>query len=827
MSESVLHAPPAHEEQTECALCGLSAVRTSNRLNLEGKTYSFCCTGCLSVFRILHDRPEGPPSDYRETALFRAALSAGVIPARDAVPAMNPEHEKSGSYPEELVREFYFNVEGMWCTACAFLIQEVLERQRGIVHAEVSFFSDLVRIRYLPHRTDPDAAMDQVARLGYRPSLPEEHSENSTERRRLLMRLGVSSILTVNIMMISFSLYAGFFHDLGEIAIAYLSITLWVMCSGVLFYGGSPVLQKALGGLRHGVFSMDTLISAGALSAYAYSISQMIKTGLNLYFDTAAMLITVVLLGRFIELRARDSVNRGINELYRLARQKVRLLVNGKERWVLPDAVHKGDTFEVRNGERISVDGRILSGKTIVDESFLTGESRPVTRVEGHTLRAGSLILGDDVKLEASASGVKSTLHQMVRLLQDALALKNPAEMLADRITKVAVPAVLLIAAFTALSLPASGASWGESILRGVTVLVITCPCAFGIATPLARVAFLGTARKRGILIGRPDALETSKRLKAMVLDKTGTVTEGRFALRHIITTEGQTMEEALIRAASVETHSDHFIAREILERAKGLSLLWPSCDNFQYHEGLGVKGLVKGSEVLAGSRRFIRSRGITIASSMDQNARELECSGHTVIFVAWDGRMQAMFSFGDVIREDTADAVAFLQAKGIEVWLVSGDSTETTAQCAETLKIKHYSGQALPADKVEIVRNLQRRGLPVGMVGDGVNDAAAIAQADVGFSLGARTNLLQKAGDVTLLTANLRKVVETLHLSAFTMRIIRQNLFFSFFYNGLGIPLAIAGFLNPVIAIIAMFASSISVIGNTIRITKRKEQSA
>ena len=806
-------------DEGKCRLCGLPVGRSTARLNLNGDTVIFCCRGCLYVFQILSERPEGPPSDFRETDLFQAAAAAGVIRNKDG---RDPESSKKTSYPKEFVQEYHFRVEGMWCMACAFLIEEVVRGQEGILDVEVFFFSDLVRIRYLAHRIDPQRVLHEIKKLGYRAFPFDEDSARSHEKKDMLVRLGVSSILTMNIMGISFVVYGGFFRELGEKAIASVSYPLFILCTGVLLYGGLPILKRAAAALRHRTASMDTLISVGSLSAYGYSLFSLSQGSVHLYFDTAAMLITLVLLGRFIELHARDRVTQGIHEMVLLARQKVRLIIDGKERWTAPDLVHSGDLFKVEKGERAAVDGRIVCGRTMVDESFLTGESRPLRKSEGEIITGGSLLLGNTVEMHAVSEGSSSTLSQMMQILQDALSLKDPIELFADRVTRLAVPVVLLLASATAAILVAAGATWSDSLLRAVTVLVIACPCALGIATPLARVASLGSARKKGILIAKPGALERARDLQAIVLDKTGTVTEGRFGLQHMIMEEGTSHEEGLIRACSVESESEHFIAREILEKAKALSLTWVKCKHAECVEGQGVCGEDRGKEVLVGNRPHIRSRGWSIHPALEGKAMEFERAGQTVVFVAWDGRARGLFSFGDTVREAANGTIAALRSRGLEVWLVSGDSQETTAAVARGLGIKNYAGQALPMDKVEIVRALQAAGKRVGMVGDGINDAAGLAQADVGFALAAKSNLLQQASDVTIISADLKKVIDALDFSAFHNHVVRQNLFFSFFYNGIGIPLALSGYLNPVLAILAMFASSLTVIGNTIRITKK-----
>jgi Cu+-exporting ATPase len=350
-------------------------------------------------------------------------------------------------------------------------------------------------------------------------------------------------------------------------------------------------------------------------------------------------------------------------------------------------------------------------------------------------------------------------------------------------------------------------------------VLVITCPCALGIAVPLAKVASLEAGRRKGILIADPAALEKIANLDVLVLDKTGTVTEGRFAIRHLLPAQGVSEESVLSLAAAVETHADHFLARQIVEKARERSLPRKACFHFRAEEGRGVSGVVDGKKIFLGNREFLRCQGLLPDPILDQSARDLESKGETVIFQAWDGRVQALIGFGDELKGNAAELVASLQGRGIETRLVSGDSKTTTAAVAAALRIGEFAGQALPAEKLEMVRRLQEKGFRVGMVGDGSNDAPALAQADVGFALGSGSSLLQAGSDVTLLSTNLTRLLDAFDLAALFMKVIRQNLFFSFFYNFLGVPLAVLGLLNPIVAVLAMFASSLTVVMNTLRI--------
>ncbi len=722
---------------------------------------------------------------------------------------------------ENLAQELTLRIEGMWCTSCAWLIEEVLSRTRGIIESKVFFLSDIAQIKYLPQVLVPQDITAKIVSLGYRPSLFNDQTGYSRERNSLLMRLGISSVLTANIMMISFALYFGFFQNFSREVIGYFSFPLWALATPVIFYGGFPILRRAYGGLRYLKTSMDTLISVGALSAYAYSIIQMTRGSLHLYFDTASMLVTLVLLGKYIEIQAKGKISRGLMELYGLANQKVRLWSPGKERWVSPEAVRPGDEFLVKEGERVPIDGRIVSGRVNVDESILTGESRPVRKGTGDDAMGGALLLEGELRLKATHVGREGSLGQMIALMEEALSKKDPVELLADRITHGFVPAILALAGGTALYLWSHHVSVEVALLRAVTVLVIACPCALGIAAPLAKVATMAAARARGILIREPGALEQVKNLDALVLDKTGTVTEGDFSLREIFTLEVNE-KEALGRVASLEAYSDHLLARRTVQAAQEASLEMESVRGFEAFEGLGVKGVVQGTETLVGNRQLMANEGISLSPSLEQNARSRELRGETVVFFGWQKLVQGFLTFGDSLKDHAQQLILALRSKGITTWMVSGDAEGTTRAVAEQLHIDRFFGQTLPKDKVDIIKKLQEKGFRVGMVGDGINDAAALAQANVGFALGMRSNIAQDASDINILVDDPIRVLEILDLSALTMRIIRQNLFFSFFYNALGIPLAVAGALSPLVAVFAMFASSLTVIGNSLRISKQ-----
>jgi len=775
---------------------------------------------------ILFNQPGGKPEDFRETELFRACVRAGIIPkSPEDLPSLEVDPSKvedpKFSPRLDLSLDLSLQIQGMWCPACSCLIEEVLRRTRGVSEPRVSFFSDRVELKYLPHLVSPAEVLEKIARLGYHPSLQLEGEAFSREKKDLLVRLGISAILAVNIMMISFALYAGFFRDLSPAVIAYFSYPLWLMATLALFYGGLPILRKGLAGLLHRRPTMESLIAIASLSAYFYSVYRMSQGSLHLYFDTASMLIALVLLGRWIEIHIRDKVAAGITGLSHLTRTKVRLLDREKERWVSSDALSPGDSFLVFAGERVPLDGEVLEGRVDVDESVLTGEARPVPKGPGDGVKAGSFLLGGEMKVRTTRVGRESSLGQIVALMQAALDKKNPAELRADRITRWFVPAILAIAGATGLSLWLFSSPGEEALLRSLTVLVITCPCALGIAIPIVKLASVGLAKSKGILVRDPAALEVAKDLDVLVFDKTGTLTEGNFHLREMVTDEETDPGQALSLIAAVESHSGHFLARETLRKAREKSLEVEKAEEFEALEGRGVKGRAGGKDIFIGNRKWMGERNLRISSAQGKRAQEAEAQGRTVVFAGWGGKVHSLLLFGDSLREGIREMVEGLHARGIKTWILSGDSQATTQFVAHQSGIPEFRGETLPQGKAQLIKDLQSKGRRVGMIGDGINDAAALTQADVGFALGTGTNLFQEASDITFLAPDPTRVMEAINLSRRTVRTIRQNLFFAFLYNSVAIPLAIAGWLNPLIAVFAMFASSLTVTGNALRISR------
>jgi heavy metal translocating P-type ATPase len=816
-------------DQKTCDLCGLPLRRSTVSEQFDGKTRCFCCRGCLYVFQALYNNPDEKPADFRDTELYRACVAAGIIPSdnneEDSTPGKTDPFqgtEKPDQVQSDMALDLDLRIEGMWCPACSLLLKEVIGRCKGVLDTDVHFLSDYARVKYLPHIISQEEVYEKIKGLGYRPAPVSSDSGATLEKKATLLRLVISAILTMNIMLVSYCLYAGFFDELGNDAVLYFSYIVFGMATPVIFYGGSSIIKRAWAGIKHLKTSMDTLIAIGSLSAYFYSLFQMFKGSLHLYFDTASMLVTIVLLGRYIELNSKERVTKGLHDLLVLTRQKVRRIIDAKERWLSPEAVTPGDRFLVKKGERIPLDGHVISGSAIVDESFITGESRPVTYSKGTEVLAGGMAMDGEIELVATKTATENSMMQIVKIMQEAMLKKNSVELLADRITNWFVPAIVLTALLTSFILLLTGISPDNAIIRGVTILVITCPCALGIATPVAKVAAIVAARTKGIMIANPSALEKASHLDHIFLDKTGTITEGNFLLRNITTTPDFNREKAFSLAASLEEKSSHLLAKEIIRNAEIAGVEPERCTGQKEMEGLGIKASLRESTILIGNSRLMIAEGVNIpAEFMDLHHRAEE-DGLTVIFLAVDNNAKAVFTFGDAIKEGSFTAVEKLKEFGVKISLISGDSTVTTRAVAEKLEIASYRGDCYPSDKVNLIKRLQDEGKNVGMMGDGINDLVALAQADTGFAIGTRSGFVHKASDVIFISDDPTRILAFIELSVFTMRIIRQNLFFSLFYNLLGIPLAVLGLLNPIVAVTAMFASSLTVISNTLRILRR-----
>lgn len=797
--------------QEKCSLCGLPLGRRPVKGWVNGREMFYCCPGCRAVYQILLARYGVIPEDPTKTELFRECLKAGIISGTESAQD-NKISEPQGSVSPDSV-ELRLHVSGMGCPACAWLLEKVLEKTDGIREVKVSFSSDKAKIRYEPSRLSPKEIMAVIGSMGYQSFSEEIHEAGQESTSRI--RLGVAALITAHVMMISWALYVGFLEELSRDSVLYLSIPLLGLSTPVVFWCGLPVLRKGYSGARNLVPNLESLVGLGALSAYFYSLVQFLWRGLHLYFDTACMLVTLVLLGRHLEQRARSSVGGDWLERMGGGHSKARLLERGSTRWVSTREVRKGDLVLVEEGEGVPVDGLVVEGEGTVDLSMLTGESKPVKLGEGEAVLAGAFLLKGCLGIQAKENGERSWLSSMASMVEEALSRPSAWERMADRISRWFVPAVVLLGAGTAIWIWAEDGLLEEALMRGLTVLVVACPCALGVATPLARVAAVGLGRKFGIYIRDPEVLEAGGKIQSLILDKTGTITQGVFSVQEVICFQ-ENPELLLFRASSVELSSAHFLARKVVACARGLSISPQEVKEFLEEPGEGVCGILDGVRICVGNRAWMAKWGLGMSEEQEREASTRESQGCTVIFVGWDGRVRGAMVLGDSLKPGALEVVSSLKDQGFEIWLVSGDSPGTTSWVARQLGVERFLGGVLPQEKASLVDRLSREGKKVCVVGDGINDAPALALAHLGISLGKSLGSPSTVASVQAARTDPWVILDVLEILRRARKTVLQNLVLSLLYNLAAIPAAMAGFLNPPLAVLAMFASSLTVIWNS-----------
>ena len=747
-----------------CTLCGLDSGGAP-----------FCCAGCENVHAILLESGVlATGQNFRDTAIFQEALKLGLISNRKTPPAAPILTD---------TREAVFQLSGLWCASCAWLIEHGLSGLPGVASAEVLFASDLLKVRYSPQHLPLERITERVASLGYRASeYTGQNGVSNAERKDLLLRLGLAGFLWLNVMTLSVILYTSYFQTVSESYRRYIPVLLMGLATPAVFYCAAPILRIAAAGVRRGVLRMEALLALGILMAYGYSVVQVFEAGRHVYFDTACAIVTLVLTGTAIERGAKERTSRALTLLYRLMPAKARLIQDGCERFVSIEALKPGGLFRVLAGERIPADGIVVEGRSHADESVLTGESAPQAKAPGDDVVCGSINTTGVLEIRATRVGSESTLAHIVRTVEQAAARRTDVERAVDRVSRWFIPAVLGIAAFTC-----AYAGW----LRAVAVVVIACPCALGVATPLALTAAVAAAGRRGILVADTRVFETIRQVDVVVLDKTGTATCGAFTL---LEATGDTSRMAEL--AALEAHSNHPIAKALATsraprgRVEGVVL----------HPGRGITGRIDGVPYFVGNGK-------------------LAGAGEGIYF-GWDNTVRGTLRFGDRVRPEAGALCAELRRRGIRTVLLSGDCASATEAAAREIGADEWIAAATPDGKVETIRRLQQGGAKVAMVGDGVNDAPCLAQADLGIALGTGADIAMQAAPLVLMGASLNAVTETLDLSHRAFRIVRQNLFWAFVYNAAGITLAVTGMLTPIFAAAAMVISSLSVVANSRRLS-------
>ena len=705
------------------------------------------------------------------------------------------------------IEELRLDVVGMTCGSCAARVEKTLNKQPG-VEASVNFATGEAVLRLADGAPAFDALREAVQARGYDIAVHVDRDEERARReeRGWLRRMIVAWPLGLAVMAVSMA----FTEE------TWARWTAFALATPVQFYAGWPFLRGAAVRARARSANMDTLIAVGTLSAYLYSVWAL-SAGEELYFDSSAVIIAFLLLGRWLEARAKGSAGQAIKRLLELGAREARVVRGDKELRVPVDAVKPGWTLKVLPGEKIPTDGRVLEGTSAVDESMLTGESVPVEKAPGDDV-AGATVNQDGVLLvEATRVGQDTALAQIVRLVAEAQGSKAPIQRLADRVAGVFVPVVMAIAALTAVAwLLASGGDVRRALVPAVAVLIVACPCALGLATPAAIMVGTGRGAQLGVLIRGGEVLERSRRIDVVVFDKTGTLTEGRMRLVDVAG-----CVETLERAAAVESGSDHPIARAVLDGAADRGVMPPRATGARTVVGAGARAAVDGVDVLVGRRAFLVAEGLRVPPSIDRVGETWEAQGWTVIFAGWNGVVAGVLAVADAVRPEARRTVEALHGLGLEVAMITGDNRATAASIAAETGVDRVLAEVHPAAKVGEIKRLQAEGKVVAMVGDGINDGPALAQADLGIAIGTGTDVAIEASDITLVRDDLAGVVRAVRLARRTFRTIVQNLFWAFGYNVAAIPLAALGLLNPILAGAAMAMSSVSVLTNSLRLRR------
>ena len=737
-------------------------------------------------------------------------------------------HGQPPAEPEGPLSQVDLAVEGMTCASCASRVQRAVSRVPGVSDAGVNFATGNARVRFDPALASFDDLAAAVLKSGYSVAQTqaaesqqarevaeqERDRKESREQRRWLMRTSVAWPLGLATMVLAFFVPGGMEDPT-------LRWTQLALAAPAQFYSGWPFLAGAIRRARARSVNMDTLVSLGTLAAFGYSTWALLTGGEELYFETAALLMAFLTLGRYFETRVKRSASRAIRALLELGAKEARLVVDGVERLVPVEQVVTGDVVRVRPGEKLPVDGVVVEGTSAVDESMLTGESLPVDKGVGDKVAGATINASGLLTVRATAVGADTALAQIVRLVEEAQGSKAPVQALVDRVSSVFVPVVAGVAALTYL------VWWGwlgdplGGLVAAVAVLIIACPCALGLATPTAIMVGTGRGAAMGVLIKGGEVLQRSKQVSTVVFDKTGTLTKGETNLVDVVTDEGLD-EDLLVRAAaSVESGSEHPLARAVVTGAEARGLTVPAVSGFANVAGHGVHGTVDGQQVWVGRRRLMAEAGLVMPTTVETRARELEKGGTTVVFAGWDGHVRGLLAVADVLKDNAAHAVNELHRMGIEVAMITGDNRATAQSIARQVGIDRVLAEVLPEDKVAEVRRLQDEGHVVAMVGDGINDAPALVQADLGIAIGTGTDVAIESSDITLISGDIEGVATAIRLSRRTFRTIVQNLFWAFGYNTAAIPLAALGLLDPVIAGAAMGVSSVSVVSNSIRLRR------
>ncbi len=710
-------------------------------------------------------------------------------------------------------REVELNIEGMTCASCVARIEKVVGKLDAVKFVHVNLASEKAHIEYVPGIIQEADLIKAVEKAGYSAKLAsqtaaeDEKLRKQKTYRREVYTFWVGVVLTLPLVIqLFYELFGGRAFMPNWVS--------WLLATPVEFYVGWRFFKGAYHSLRGGAANMDVLVALGTSVAYFYSVVLTIMGSADIYFDTSATVVTLIYMGKLLETKAKARSSSAVEALAKLGAKVAHVVRDGNETDIPVENLQVGDVVRVRPGEKIPTDGFIMEGSTAIDESFLTGESMPVSKVEGDAVVGASVNQTSAFLMEVTRVGSDTALAQVIRLVDQAQGSKAPVQRLADQISGIFVPIVLGIALLTFLAWGLTG-HWSIALFAAVAVLVIACPCSLGLATPTAIMVGTGLGAESGILIKGGEHLEQAHKVNTVIFDKTGTITSGKPEVTDVWTAEGVTAEHLISVAATLESQSEHPLGSAVVTYAKQKVTLTSSAISVQAIPGKGIEGVVDEQTIRIGNRRWLEETGIQ--DFPDEVLQDFESAAKTAILVASSDQLLGVIAIADTIKEDAQQTVEQLKGLGIDVWMITGDNERTALAVAVQVGIHHVIAGVLPTDKASKVEELRKNGKTVAMVGDGINDAPALAAADIGIAMGTGADVALEAADIALMHGSTQGVVDAIKLSKATMRKIRQNLFWAFFYNVLGIPLAGFGILSPIIAGAAMAFSSVSVVSNSL----------
>lgn len=788
------------------------------------------CAACANRIEKGLNKMEGVDSANVNFALERATVTYDADKVNDE--AIEATIKKLGyGTVKEVTR---FKLEGMTCAACANRIEKGLNKMPGVTNASVNFALETATVEYSPAEVSVADMQSKVKQLGYKAVAPSDEEEHADTRdqvvRKQKRKLIVSAILSIPLLWAM----VAHFSFTSWIYLPDLFMNPWfqlVLATPVQFYIGWPFYVGAYKALRNGSANMDVLVALGTSAAYFYSLYLTIDWyakggnlhhGPNMYYETSAILITLVIMGKLFEVLAKGRTSEAIKSLMGLQAKTARVIRDGQELTIPVEEVIAGDIVMVRPGEKIPVDGNVIEGESSVDESMLTGESLPVEKKSGDAVIGATLNKNGVLRVQATKVGKETALAQIIKVVEEAQGSKAPIQRVADVISGIFVPIVvgIAIAAFLVWYFFVTPGNFAEALEKAIAILVIACPCALGLATPTSIMAGSGRAAELGILFKGGEHLEQTHKIDAIILDKTGTVTKGKPELTDVAA-EGDE-QEFLRLVGAAEKNSEHPLAEAIVAGIQERGIQLPDTQSFAAIPGYGIEAEVEGKKLLVGTRRLMEKHGVEASHAYALMSR-LEESGKTAMLAAIDNRYAGLVAVADTIKETSKEAVQRLKDMGIEVIMITGDNERTAKAIAAEVGIDHVRAEVLPEGKAEEVKKLQAQGKKVAMVGDGINDAPALATADIGMAIGTGTDVAMEAADVTLMRGDLSSIPDAIYMSRKTMGNIKQNLFWALGYNTLGIPVAALGLLAPWIAGAAMALSSVSVVLNALRLQRVK----